>query len=327
MNRKVMLGWMGAVFVAGGLLGFGAGRLIGRAGESFWGGPSRGEALVVATYAGGTISTDELQARMAEEGPLMRQRYTTPEGKQELLWRIVRERVLASDARSKGYDREPRVVRQCEGSLVGLYLEKELEAPERERSIPGAELRAFFEQHRDEYAQPARARIAHLLLEASEDEPARRDNQRAVATTLLSQLRAQLKKDPDAFATLARGRSEDAATRPFGGELPVMTEAQLREVLGAEPTARVFDTSAQRGLLEQVIETPRGFHLVRVIEREPAVTPDFEVLRETLRTRYQQVRRDTRKAEFMAAVEQRAQLQVERAALDAVSPPAQVRAP
>src|SRR5688572_29600967 len=112
MNRKVMMGWMGAVFVAGGLSGYGVAHLSGRAAELPGEASAKTEGPVVATYLGGTLTADALRARMAEEGPLLRQRYSTPEGKQELLQRMVRERMLASDARQKGYDRDPRVVRQ-----------------------------------------------------------------------------------------------------------------------------------------------------------------------------------------------------------------------
>jgi peptidyl-prolyl cis-trans isomerase C len=320
MKLRVMLG-VGAIFMAGGIAGYGVGRGAGSTETS----ESQLEAVqggAVATYSGGVITGQALRDRMAEEGPLLRQRYTTLEGKRELLQRMVRERVLASEARQKGYDRKPGVIRQCEGALVGVYLEQELEVPERNRTVADKELRAFFEQHRGEYTQPERARVAHLFLDAPEADAGKRSRQRAEAQVLLRQLRAAVKKERDAFTSLARSRSEDAATRPFGGELPAMSATELTETLGSDLAGVVFAANSVEGLVEQVVETPRGFHLVWVIERQPAVSPDLESLRETVSTRFLQSRRNTRHAEFMAAVEQRAQLQVNQAALEAVAPPA-----
>jgi parvulin-like peptidyl-prolyl isomerase len=321
MNLKVLLG-LGAFFLAGGFAGYGVGRWTAGTGESSGTTSAVAEGPAVATYNGGSITARTLRERMAEEGPLLRQRYTTTEGKQELLQRMVREQVLAGEARQKGYDRNPQVVRQCEGALVGAYLEQELEAPERNRSVADAELRTFFEQHRSEYSQPARARVAHLFLEAAEGDAAKRSRQRGEAQALLKQLRSAVKRDRDAFTTLARSRSEDVATRPYGGELPAMTETEMREVLGSELTSAVLAASTTEGLLEQIFETPRGFHIVWLVERQSAVSPDFESLRETVSTRFIQSRRSTRHSEFMASVEQRAQLQVNQAALEAVEPPA-----
>jgi peptidyl-prolyl cis-trans isomerase C len=274
---------------------------------------------VVARFTGGAITADALRARIREEGPLMAERYSSQEGKRALLQSMVREQVLLAEARQKGYDHDPGVARQCEAALLEAFLAREFEQPERQKPITSTELEAYFQRRREQLARPAQVRLAQILLAAPEGDTARREQQRRAAQSLLGQLKTALARDRDAFTTLARQRSEDPRSRPLGGELPPMTEAQVKEILGTHVAASIFGQEERLGLHEGVLETPDGFRLVTVLARERAVVPDFEQMRGVLEPIYARERRTERYEAFVAAVEQRAQVHIDNAALDAVS--------
>ena len=303
--------------------GVGLGYALGRHGNSS---ASSGEhsaqeaGPAIATFEGGVLSSAEVRARIAEEGPLAREQYRTRGGVQALVEQMLRERLLLLDARRKGYDQDPRAARACEAALSELYLERELDEPERKRVASDEELKAFFEKHRDAYSRSARARIARILLAAPQADGAARARQKAAATALLAELQTALRKDAGAFATAARKRSEDSRTRPLGGELPMLTEAQLREGAGDAVASAVFVAPAPQGLLPQVLETPEGFQLVQVLEREEAREPSFEQTRELLRPRYAREHREQRLASLHAELSRRANVQLHPEALDTLVP-------
>lgn len=312
MKRAVVLGCVGGVVLAA--AGFAAGRWTAGARRPEPEGP------VVARFAGGRIHASELRARIAEEGPLQRERYASAEGRAELVRRMAREATLVRMAEERGLQERPEVQRQCDGARVAALMDVEVDAPARAAAEREAELKAYFEQHRGEFAQPARVRVAQLLVAAPADDAARRRTQAAAAAQLLASARTQLARDPDAFSALARARSDDAGSRPYGGQLPLMTEPELAGALGADVAAALFDARTPPGLFGKVVETPRGFVLVQLLERSPAVEPELAALRDALRGRLLQARRQELEARLQQQAEQAAALEVDEAALAAVTP-------
>lgn len=129
-----------------------------------------------------------------------------------------------------------------------------------------AEARAFYQQHTDSMKRPPQVRVRHILVRAGQDAtPAQRQTARQKAEGLL----ARLQGGAD-FATVARESSDDQSTRPDGGLLPWMGQGQ---------TAPPFEQAAfalKAGAVSGVVETPFGYHLIRLEDRRPASTLPFE---------------------------------------------------
>jgi hypothetical protein len=306
--------------LAGGGLGYalGASRGEGASGTaSQSGAPS---SPVVAVFQGGAITVEDVRARIRAEGPMLREQYASREGQLALVEQMVRERLVLLDARRKRYDVDPLVTRQCEAAITELYLERELEEPLRQRPITDDELRASFEENQEQYARPERVRLARLLLAAPADDPEARAKQKQAASALLKELAAALRKDPGAFGAVARRRSADPRTRPLGGELPMLTDAEVRQSLSPPVADAVFATPRPEGLLPHPVESPEGFEILQVLDREQAAAPSFDLAREQIRSRLARERRESRHREIIEVLARQANVQLRPESLAGLMP-------
>lgn len=314
-------GWMLGAGLGLLALGMGAGYAVGlRAGGSSSGDVAAAGAAGprVVTFVGGELSAEAVRSRIRDEGPLLAGRYATKEGLRALVQDMVRERILLAEARKKNHHLKPDVARQCDAALLESFLEAEFEAPERQRPISDEDLKAYFAAQQQALSRPAQVRLAHIFLAAPQADTARRERQQRAASSLLAEVKAAMVRDPEAFLSIARRRSEDTRTRPLGGELPLMAEPQVQQLLGSQVAGAVFVEAKPRGLLEQIIETPEGFHLVAVLERAEAASPSFEQVREVLKPRLARERRNTHHTAFVEGLERQAQVHIDEAALESL---------
>ncbi len=182
----------------------------------------------------------------------------------ELAESYVREEAMAREARALGLDENDyvirrRLVQKIEYLVAGAELEPE---PPTE-----AELRAYYDEHRDDFTQDAEYTFTHVFIDAEKDHPG---GMLAEAQRLLAQLRAR-----DAGFNDAPGYSD---------RFPYQRNF-VRQYL--RPVAQVFgpDFAAQLATLQPSdnwqgpLSSTFGLHLVLFTDRSEARTPDFEEVR------------------------------------------------
>jgi peptidyl-prolyl cis-trans isomerase C len=167
-----------------------------------------------------------------------------PEVRRALLEPYLEERVLVLEARARGL------------SAAGDGEEKESESVRRllseavlsRVSLTEAELDAHCREHAHDFDAPERVRVRQILVPTPNEA---RDVVR------------RLRKDPKSFATLAqtRSRAPEAST---GGAMGVFSRGQLP----AELEAAAF--ALAEGQTSDVVQSPLGYHVLRVDERLPA---------------------------------------------------------
>lgn len=305
--------WVVAVVLGCGL--FAAGLVAGRLRYAPEGAPDH--SAVLASFAGGNVTAAELQAALAEQGPMLRGSADSAEAQRRLVDELARQKLIERAAIAKGYDRAPEMIRDRRRLLTAFYLRKEFEEPESRRSVTDAELGAFLERHKAEYERPERVRIADIFVAAPADGPGRR-KKAAEATEMLRQLQKRAAHDYYAFATLARQRSDDPATRPFGGELPLASRDELAARLGPDVAKAAFALRGNGTLAARPVETKGGFHLLQLHAREEAASADLASLRNVLRGRALAERRAKDQEAFYAALERDAGLNIDAAAVAAL---------
>jgi len=272
----------------------------------------------VASFDGVAITDADLRAAIEEQAPFVRHRYATPEGRREFLDNLVRFELLAREAQKKGYTRDVEIVRQHKRNLVALFVQREFEEPQQKVQIPEPDLRAYYDSHAADYNRPERVRIAHVFWAAPAD-PEKRKAQRAAAEAALATVKEKDAKDYAAFGELARTASEDPGSKSMGGDLQFLSREALTTRAGAEVAAAAFELKEMGRVLEKVVETPQGFHALKLLGREAALDLPFEKVKDSIRGRLVYERRSESYKKFIEGVNTRAGLTVDAAALAAVS--------
>ena len=135
------------------------------------------------------------------------------------------------------------------------------------------ELRAFHEQHAEEYVAPDRVQARHILVSPASQGEA----DKATARSRLLALKHQIMEGED-FGDLAAAHSECPSGKADGGNLGwIVRGATLPEFEKA-----VFD-ELEVGEISEVIETPLGFHIVEKLDREEGEPLPFEPVRDRIR--------------------------------------------
>ena len=127
------------------------------------------------------------------------------------------------------------------------------------------EVAKYYKTNIDKFTTPERRQASHILIRSSEkDSP----EKRAAARKKIEEIAAQLKAGGD-FATLAKQDSQDGSAQQ-GGELGFFSRGQMVKPF----EDAVF--SMKEGQISEVVETPFGFHLIKLEKIEPAKVESLE---------------------------------------------------
>lgn len=131
------------------------------------------------------------------------------------------------------------------------------------------EIADYYAANQFNYHQPERAKVRQILLKALKEEPeAKRAEAKQKAENLLKEIQGG--KD---FAEVAKGFSDDQATRESGGDLGLVERISLPPALADA----VF--KANIGDVVGPIETPLGYYLAKVEDKRPPETQPLEKVR------------------------------------------------
>ncbi|MCP3060236.1 peptidyl-prolyl cis-trans isomerase [Myxococcus sp. K38C18041901] len=210
------------------------------------------------------------QAELAEESARLpsplREQFERPAGQREFVRSMIDKRLLAQEARVRGLHQKPEIHKQVQALEERLVIQELLAAEEKAAGTPGEQaLREYYQQHRDELAQPERLRLARVQVVVP---PGATATQRAQAKQKAERLAQRLKSGEALEKVAADGDGR-------GGELGWVARGDLsdRELESAAfSLKKVGDTSA-------VVAEAKGYSVVRLLERREARVPAFEEVR------------------------------------------------
>ncbi len=231
-----------------------------------------------------TADVRDLLARYASQ-PFVLARYSSIEKKKELLDSLIRYDVLALEARKRGYERDPEVQRVAKDKMVRLFAQQEINDKVKLADIQEAEVRKFYEEHTADYVRPELVRVSQILVK-----------EHGKAAKVLAAAKALPKADMRAFRDLVAKESEDPDSRQRGGDL-----TQFDRSTNQHPRAVVAAAFAlkETGDLSDVVSTDRGFVLLKLTERRPAVSLSLDQARPEIQKRLLEELRAKRKKELV----------------------------
>jgi hypothetical protein len=197
------------------------------------------------------------------------------EARAGLLDSFLEERALVIEATAHGLltaGASPDDERRAVGRLLAAEVKP---APPSE-----AEIREYYGQHESELARPERLALRQILVPTLNEA---RDVKRRLA------------KDPKAFDAIARSTSKGPEAEA-GGYMGLFERGQLLPEL--EPAAFAL----AEGQTSEPVESPLGYHVLRVDSRQSASVPSFEEARDEIRERLARVRRSAAERAFVAGI-------------------------
>ncbi len=135
------------------------------------------------------------------------------------------------------------------------------------QTVPAeAEVKAWYEGHKDRYRTAEERRASHILVKAEGKE---KDKARAKAEELLK----EIQKNPAAFADLAKEKSDDPASGKNGGDLGFFGRGAMVQSF-EDATFKL-----KEGEMTGLVESDFGFHIIKLTGIRPAKEKSFAEVR------------------------------------------------
>ncbi len=258
--------------------------------------PTAGDpGQVLATIDGQAITVTDLQERINHQPPYVRARYAAPERKKELLESLVQFEVMAAEARSRGYDKDPDVVRVMKQTMISEFMKRDFDAKMKAEDVPDTEVEAYFREHPTEFSRPEEVRISAILTK-----------DKGKAAKAAAEAKAASALDQKAFRDLVTKYSEDQDSKQRGGDLTFFDKGTKMY-----PKALVDAAFALKevGDVSAPVPTERGFLVLKLAAKRPGFSrPLAEVKTQIQRQIYNQ-QRGKRLEEFTAQMRKRVKIE------------------
>lgn len=170
---------------------------------------------------------------------------------------------LARQMAAQGITEKALVADMTQSLAIQKLIEAEVKP---DVKVSDEEARRFYEQNPERMKRPPQLRVRHILVASPQGAPAA---QKQAARQKAEGLLAQIKGGGD-FAAIARESSDDTGSKNDGGLLPWFSRGEMvpqfeRAALALKP-----------GETSGVVESPFGFHVLRLEDQRPAAAIPYE---------------------------------------------------
>jgi peptidyl-prolyl cis-trans isomerase C len=226
------------------------------------------------------VPDTEVDARIAQ----IRQQFPSEdEFKKQLAQRNMTVEQLRDDAKS-----DMRVAKMLETEVNTKV------------AVQPNDVNTFYQQNPDKFKQPERVRASHILIRTEENADAKaKETAKAKATDLLKQVKAG--KD---FAELAKQHSQDPGSAVQGGDLGFFQQGQM---VGAFERAAF---ALKPGEVSDIVETPFGFHIIKMAEKQSARTVPIEEVKPQIEQFLQNQQRQQKTQAFIESLKSKGKVEV-----------------
>ncbi|MBW2147894.1 MAG: peptidyl-prolyl cis-trans isomerase [Deltaproteobacteria bacterium] len=218
-------------------------------------------STVLAKVGDRLITLFDLEQALMTIPSEFRKEYSTPEGRKDLLQKLIDLHLFEMEARKIGLDKDNAIRTRLE-TLERNFLSKQLVLyfiREERRPPSEDDLRAYYHEHISDYTRPEEVLARHILVRTKKE-----------AEEILVLL-----KDGGDFSRLARDRS----IAPDAGNGGLLTWFSRGKMLPSFEKA-VFQL--KKGEISDVVWTRYGYHIVKLEDRKPAYAQPFEKVKNTI---------------------------------------------
>lgn len=260
----------------------------------------RSAGPVLARVGKHVITEEDFQKEISSLPEYSRRQMESPEQKKKRLERMIDDLLLLEEAEHRGLDRDPEILAKVARYRQRLLTEKLYQQVAEERGrIDEEEIQSYYESNKDQFSQKERIRARQILILVPPNTPPEKERE-AEAKAREAQSRAKSGED---FLALAKEYS-DAPDPVRASELGYFSRGRMPPE---------FDQAAfalqNPGEVSDVVRTRLGFHVIQLVDRQPAKEQPLEEVRDRIvRILKSQKTRDVRQS---LAAELRAKAQIE----------------
>jgi peptidyl-prolyl cis-trans isomerase C len=220
------------------------------------------ETPVLAVVNGKPITQGEFDYRWAELSDSARGRYESQGGKKKFLDDLISREILMQEARRRGLDQTLALRERLERVKEQIILDELMkEATSQPVHVAQAELDTYYGSHADMILAARQIRAAHIVL---------------ANVFQAKDMRNQINGGAS-FSKLAQRYSLDEKTKADGGEFSFTRRGQF------DPAIEHLLLTMKLGVLSDPVETPMGFHVIKVLTRDPEEAKHVEAVRQQLK--------------------------------------------
>jgi peptidyl-prolyl cis-trans isomerase C len=228
--------------------------------------PAANDSDAVLVRIGSDVITPRMLAGRLQELPEQyRAQYSTPDGRKQLLDRMVEEKVWLKDADANGVSRRPELLRQIEAQKRDLLIRTWVNEVMAKNAPPSdSEAKVYYDAHLDEWKTPANATLRHIQVKTEAD-----------ARRVLGLAR---QKGAD-WDKLVKTWSTDTLTKSNGGLLGTATHEGGFSGIGAQPAFVDSALALGAGKIAGPWKTDKAWHVMKVDAVHPESVRDFDQVR------------------------------------------------
>jgi parvulin-like peptidyl-prolyl isomerase len=216
---------------------------------------------------------------------------SSSEQRANFIRQILLTKAIASRARKGGFEKKPET-REIVSYLIDQYLAQEYLSKVVVANVTSTdeEMKKYYAEHEKDFLIPEAVKVRHIFIAASKDSTAElKDKAKAKAEDLLQKIR----KGED-FGKLAKEYSEDSDS--------AIKDGDLGYVAAGKTNSQEFENAAfalKIGEVSNIVETPFGFHIIRVDERRQKRTASFDEAKEYIQAQLKEQNKQKKSQEFL----------------------------
>src|SRR3954469_18963394 len=167
-------------------------------------------------------------------------------------------------------------------------------------AVQDPEVKTFYDQNLERFKQGESVHAAHILIGVPQNATAEaKAEAKAKANAVLKTVKAG-----GDFATLARANSQDPGSAPNGGDLGFFPKGQMT------PAFEEAAFKLKPGTVSPLVETPFGFHIIKVLERRPPRTAPFAEVSGQIKDFLTQGQREQKLEQFVEQVKAKGKVEI-----------------
>jgi len=245
----------------------------------------------VATVNGEVITAQALDQMYDRLDTQTRAQYEKAGGKAVFLDNYVKKRLLVQEALKSGFDKRADVQADISAAKENTIFDGYVRDVIGGSIVKDANVRAFYDEHPQEFATPEKIHVRHIVITASSNGPQAKTSEQALeiikgiavqlheknaATRTMNDPKGATRVRVNQFAQLARQYSEDGSA-PAGGDLGFVEKGQL------DPDFEAAAWALPVGTPSGIVQTKYGYHLILVEAKQPAGIQPYENVKSLIR--------------------------------------------